>query len=100
MPRTRTGGFDYPPVKLDDYDTRKTAAIQEREKEATQLRLSLEPRLKDVRIRLLPVSEQFILGSPMLFRVELANQGKATVDYMDSGVAYSPLTFAPDGPRQ
>ena len=87
---------DYPPVKLDDYVGRKKVAMEEREKEASQLRLSLEPKLKEVRIRLLPVSERFIIGSPMLFRLELANQGKATVDYMDSGVAYSPLTVLDD----
>ena len=88
----QTWVVDYPPLKLDKYVTRKKAAIEEREKEATQLRGSLESRLKDVRSRLLPVSEQFIIGSPMLFRVELVNQGQAVVDYMDSGVAYSPLT--------
>jgi hypothetical protein len=88
----QTWVVDYPPVKLDEYVARKKAGIQEREDKARQMRLSLEPRLKDVKTRLLPVSQQFIVGSPMLFRVELANLGQAAVDYMDSGVAYSPLT--------
>jgi hypothetical protein len=83
---------DYPPVRLEEYIARKKAAIQESESKAKQIRESLQPKLKAVKARLVPLSEHFIIGSPMQFRVDLVNTGQTTVDYMDSGVAYSPLT--------
>ena len=88
----QTWVVDYPPVKLEEYIARKKAAIREREMKANQIRLGLEPKLKGLKTRLVPVSKEFIAGSPMLFRLELTNLGQAAVDYMDSGVAYSPLT--------
>jgi hypothetical protein len=88
----QTWVVDYPPVKLEEYVARKKAGIQERENQSKEVCLRLEPKLKGMKSRLAPVSEQFVVGSPMLFRVELANQGQASVDYLDSGVAYAPLT--------
>ena len=87
---------DYPPIKLEEYIARKKAAIQEREEKIKQIRQSLEPKLQGIKTHLIPLSERFIIGSPMLFRVELTNPGKTTADYMDSGVAYSPLTVFDD----
>jgi hypothetical protein len=83
---------DYPPVKLEEYVAKRKAAIQQRDNKAKQIYLSLEPKLKGMKTHLAPVSEQFIIGSPMLFRVDLQNLGQAAVEYLDSGVACSPLT--------
>jgi hypothetical protein len=88
----QTWVVDYPPVKLEEYVARKKAGIQEREDKAKQIRAGLAPKLKNIRIRLAPVRERFVIGSPILFRVELSNLGQTAIDYMDSGVAYSPLT--------
>jgi hypothetical protein len=87
---------DYPPVKMEDYVARKKAALQEREDKIKQIRLSLQPRLEGLKTHLVPVNQRFIIGSPMLFRVELTNAGKTAADYMDSGVAYAPLTVLDD----
>ncbi len=92
----QTWVVDYPPVKIEEYIAKQKAAIQERDDKAEQIRLSLEPKLKDIRTHLIPVSEQFVIGSPMLFRVELTNLGKTAVDYMNSGVAFAPLTVLDD----
>lgn len=87
---------DYPPIKLEEYIARKKAAIQEREEKMKQVRQSLEPKVQGIKTHLIPVSKRFIIGSPMLFRVELANLGKTTADYKDSGVSLAPLTVLDD----
>ncbi len=87
---------DYPPVKLDEYMARKKAAIREREDKIKQVRRSLEPTVRGIKTHLIPVRERFMIGSPMLFRIELANLGKTTADYQDSGVAFAPLTILND----
>jgi hypothetical protein len=92
----QTWVVDYPPVKLEEYIARKKAAIQARENETEQIRTSLLPRLKDVKTHLVPVSQRFVIGAPMLFQVELENTGKAAVDYKDGGVAHSPLAVFDD----
>jgi hypothetical protein len=87
----QTWVVDYPPVKLEDYVARKKAALQERENRAREIRVRLESKLKGLKARLVRVSERFVAGSPMLFRVEIDNLSQGAIDYMDSGVAYSPL---------
>lgn len=83
---------DYPPAKLDDYITGKKDAIRARDEELQQIRQRIQPKLKDLKTHLVPVSEKFVLGSPMLFRVELLNLGKVPVYYQNTGVAFQPLT--------
>ncbi|MGO8677463.1 MAG: hypothetical protein ACLQVX_16530 [Limisphaerales bacterium] len=83
---------DYPPVKLEEYLARHKAAIQQREDKIKRIRESLEPKALGVKAHLIPVSDRFIIGSPMLFRVEITNRGPVAVDYRNSGVAYVPLT--------
>jgi hypothetical protein len=91
----RTNGawvVDYPPVPLESYVANKRAAIEDRDSRTRQIRAELEPRAKAVETRLTPVSEKFVIGSPMLFKVELINHGELPVHYTDSGVAFAPLT--------
>jgi hypothetical protein len=45
-----------------------------------------------MKTHLIAVSERFVIGSPMLFRVELANYGATPVHYQHSGVNQHPLT--------
>jgi hypothetical protein len=92
----QTWVVDYPPVKLEEYVARKKVAIQEREERIKQIHQSLELKVNGIKTHLIPVSQRFIIGSPMLFRVQLTNLGKTSADYMDSGVAYAPLTVLDD----
>lgn len=88
--RTATGWVvDYPPVKLDDYIVRKKAALQELDERSRAIRASLEPKARGLATRLTPVSEKFIVGQPMIFRLELTNSGPTLVHYRDSGVRYA-----------
>jgi len=83
---------DYPPVGLTEYVVNRKAAFQDRDERIRRIRQSLEPKVQSVKTRLIPVSERFVLGSSMLFRVELVNSGSTSVHYMDMGVRYKPLT--------
>jgi|ERR1043166_4032240 hypothetical protein len=87
------GGWviDYPPVKLDEHMARAKAALEERENEIAGIRRDIEPRLSGIETRLIAPQKSFVIGSPMLFRVELRNGGNSAVDYVDSGVAFAPL---------
>jgi hypothetical protein len=87
----RTWVVDYPPVKLEEYVAQKKARIQERENQIRQIRESLEPVVKATKTRLAAVSEWFQIGSPMLFRLELLNDGDTSVHYVDSGVTCAAL---------
>lgn len=87
---------DFPSVKLDEYVARKKAAIQAREAKKELMRRSLEPKLAGIKTRLVPLTERFAVGSPMLFRVELKNVGDSAVDYMDDGIAFGALTVLHD----
>jgi hypothetical protein len=82
---------DYPPAKLTEYVVNKKAALEQRDERIKEIRRSLEPKVQGVKTRLTPVSERFVVGSPMLFRVELVNSGPTPVHYMDTGVRYKPL---------
>jgi hypothetical protein len=83
---------DYPPVSLNDYIAKKKAAIQAREDKIKQIRQNLEPKLRGIKTHLTPVSERFVIGPPMLFRMEVINFGNAPLHFEDSGVAYHSLT--------
>jgi hypothetical protein len=83
---------DYPPAKITDYLVSKKAALEQRDQRIKQIRQSLAPKVQKVTTRLTPVTERFVIGSPMLFRLELVNSGPAPVHYMDMGVRYKPLT--------
>jgi hypothetical protein len=95
----QTWVVDYPPVKLEEYVLKRKAIIEERERKTEELRASLAAALKDLRVNLIPVSEEFIIGAPMLFRLELVNAGRTTVNYQNAGIAHFPLlVFDKNGP--
>jgi hypothetical protein len=92
MPTENGWVVDYPPARLTDYIVNKKAALVERDNRIQEVRQSLAPKTQKVTTRLTPVTERFVIGSPMLFRLELVNSGAASVHYMDMGVRYKPLT--------
>jgi len=82
---------DYPPVKLEEYVVKRRAALHERDERIKQIREALEPKARAVRTRLSAVSDRFVIGSPMLFRLELENSGPTSVHYLNKGIQYKPL---------
>jgi len=82
---------DYPSEKLNDYITHKKQSIQARENQIKQIQQHVQPQLKNLKTHLVPLSEKFVLGSPMLFRVELKNLGNTPVHFQNAGVAFHPL---------
>ena len=85
---------DYPPSRLDAYVAAKKEAFEARDRELRRIRQALEPKLRDLRTRLVPVTGRFVIGSPMLFRIELVNSGDAPVQYMDAGIGHHPLVLS------
>jgi hypothetical protein len=83
---------DYPPVKLDEYVNERKLAIEKRDQQVREIRDNIEPKTKHVKTRLTAVSEVFVIGSPMLFRLELINSGETPIHYMDTGVRFHALS--------
>jgi hypothetical protein len=82
---------DFLPMKLDEYLARKKAAKEERERKSAEVRARVQSQVPDVQVRLVPVSERFVVGSPMLLRLELVNHEKTPVHYMAWGLGHHPL---------
>jgi hypothetical protein len=82
---------DYPPAKLTEYVIGRKTALKQRDERIISIRRSLEPQAQQVATRLTAVTERFVIGAPMFFRVELVNSGQTAIHYMDSGVRYNAL---------
>jgi hypothetical protein len=77
--RTRAGWFvDFKPYSLEVW--MKHQKIRYRYKPGKPL-VSREKRRKGLEIRLVPISEEFVIGEPMLFRLEMTNVGDETLPY-------------------
>lgn len=83
----------YPPIKLADYIVQKKAALQAREDKLKQIRQGLDPKVRGIKTHLTAVSRKFVIGSPMMFRLELINFRTTPVHYQNAGVDYHPLTL-------
>jgi hypothetical protein len=77
---------DYPPVFLTEYIVQRKALLQARDDKVAALRQSLESKMPFISTRLVPLTNKFTLGQPMLFRVELTNAGPTDVYYKDGGL--------------
>jgi hypothetical protein len=77
---------DYPPVLLTEYVVQRKALLQARDGQAAALRHSLESKMPLINTRLVPLTNKFVIGQPMCFRVELTNAGPTGVYYMDGGL--------------
>ena len=77
---------DYPPVLLTEYVVQRKALLKARDDKAAALRHSLESKVPFISTRLVPLTNKFVIGQPMRFRVELTNAGPTSVYYMDGGL--------------
>jgi len=89
------GGWvvDYPPVKMEDYVTHRKAAIRERDERGAAIRRELEPKAKHVTTRLTALTNRFVVGGAMPFRLELVNDGPTLVHYHDGVVGHYGLSI-------
>jgi hypothetical protein len=83
---------DYPPVLLTEYVVQRKALLKARDDKVATLKLTLESKMPFVSTRLIPLTNQFVTGQPMRFRVELTNAGPTDVYYMDGGLNYYGLS--------
>lgn len=72
---------DYPPVLMKDYVVQRKALIKARNDNVAALKLGLEPKVSFISTRIVPLTNEFMLGQPMLFRIELTNAGPTDVHY-------------------
>ncbi|MBN1393209.1 MAG: hypothetical protein JW947_10465 [Sedimentisphaerales bacterium] len=79
----------FPPEKinLQEMIAQKKKQIEAQEKKLKQLRNELEPKLRGIKTHLSAVSDEFIVGRPMIFRLELMNYGEHSLIYGDQQVA-------------
>ena len=84
--------IDYPPVKLVDYIANKKAAFQERDEREAAIRRELAPQAQHLTTRLTALTNRFVVGAPMPFRLEIINAGPAPVYYQEPGVRHYGLS--------
>ncbi len=75
--------IDFEPIPLELWIEQETLRKKRQSEEYAGQRKALEQKLKDVEIRLSPVSDTFILGQPLLFRLELINDGELELGYIN-----------------
>lgn len=83
---------DYPPVKLDEYIARKQAAFQARSDREAVIRLELAPQAERLTTRLTALTNRFVVGGAMPFRLEIINTGPAPVHFQEPGVNHYGLS--------
>mgnify|MGYP006966868946 CR=1 FL=1 len=85
--------IDWEPVALDleALIEKKNVNIAARQKRVEAALRELEPKLRGIKTHLTAVSDEFVIGKPMLFRVEFMNLGDAPIHYTEAGVGYYPL---------
>ena len=83
---------DYPPVKLDAYIAQKQAAFQVRTDREAVIRFELAPHAEHLTTRLTALTNRFVVGGAMPFRLELINGNPAPVTYREEGVNHYGLS--------
>lgn len=76
---------DFPTTPFNSQVETGLSELKRIQKEAIANEMELEPKLKGVHTRLTPLAERFQIGKPMLFRLELVNEGPAKLVYEHSG---------------
>jgi len=79
---------DYPPVRMTEYVEQRKALLKARDEKAAALHRALELKAPFISTRLVPLTNRFVIGEPMCFRVELTNAGPVPVHFMDSGLKH------------
>jgi len=77
---------DYPPIRLSEYVEQRKVLLKARDDKVAALRRSLDSKVSFISTRLIPLTNRFVIGQPMCFRVELTNAGPTSVYYMDGGL--------------
>ena len=77
---------DYPPIRLNEYVEQRKALLKARDDKVASLQRSLDSKASFISTSLVPLTNQFVLGQPIRFRVELTNAGPTSVYYMDGGL--------------
>ena len=77
---------DYPPVLLSDYVVQRKAMLKARDERIAARHLSVESKMPFISTRLIPLTNRFVIGQPMRFRVELTNAGPTGVYYRETGL--------------
>ncbi len=87
------GGWvvDYPPVNMDDYVISEKKFYKNQQTQAASIRHDLEVQMRNLKVQLTALSDKFVIGSPMLFKIELINFGKESVDYSNFRFYFEPL---------
>ena len=88
-----TWAIDWEPsvIDLDALIEKKNEENREHQKRVDVALRDLGPKLRAIKTHLTAVSDRFVIGSPMLFQVELLNFGKSQLHFTAAGVAYHPL---------
>ncbi|MEI6808728.1 MAG: hypothetical protein WCN95_08395 [bacterium] len=88
-----TWAIDWEPVAIDlnAMIEKQRAEDRDHRKRVETARSELEPKLRTIKTHLTALSDHCVVGSPMLFRVELMNFGKSAINFMAAGVEYHPL---------
>ncbi len=77
---------DFPTTPLRTHIEKRLVDLKRVRDEAIATETELEPKLKDLHTRLTPLASTFQAGSPMLFRLELVNDGPAKLIYKPGAV--------------
>ena len=85
---------DYPPVKMDEYIAKKKSSIQERSARLATIQNALQSQSKQISTRITALTNRFVLGGPMPFRLEAKNSGDTAVQYSDGGAEWYGLSVA------
>ena len=88
---------DYPPVLLTEYVVQRTTLLKAHNDKVAALRRSLESKVPFISTRLIALTNRFIIGQPMCFRVELTNAGPTGVCYVDGGLNHYGLVVRDGG---
>jgi hypothetical protein len=85
--------IDYPPVKMEEYIARKRSSIQERSARLATIQNDLQSQSKQISTRITALTNRFVVGGPMPFRLDAKNNGDTAVRYSD-GAEYYGLSVA------
>lgn len=77
---------DYPPVQMTEYVLQRKALLQARDDKIAALRQSLASKVPFISTHLVPLTNRFVNGQSMCFRVELTNAGPTDIHYIDGAL--------------
>jgi hypothetical protein len=79
--------IDFKAIPVDEWIKQELDRQQRQAEERKAKLAALEPKLVGLRTQLTGISREYVLGKPMVFRLELINDGKWELSYDDQQVA-------------